>query len=507
MGEIFLARQQIAGSNRLVVLKRLLPGMAEDARLAQMFVDEARISANLVHPGIVQIYEFGEDADGHFIVMEYVPGHHLGHIVARAERAGRPLPLRLAAYIVHEVARALEHAHGARDSAGAPLEIVHRDVSPSNVLVSYRGDVKLMDFGVARAANRVHRTEDGSVRGKFGYMAPEQIEGQAVDARADVFALGVVAWELTLGRRLFAGTSDVEVIRAALEQPIARPTSIDPYYPPAIEEVVMAALERDRDRRLPTAAAVAAGIKTYLRANPVDRDDVATVMAELYPAEAAESATLVDEHTKPRKPPAKVEAATVALPGAGTPPERRRRWWPLLLVLLIGLCGGGVVVWWRLIRSAPVVAPDAAVAIVDAAVATDAAVESPPVVDAAGPIDAPAASIDASTDAIIEHRKPDARVDHPDAAHGGTTATADAAPAARGSFSFASTEAGEVFLSGDGCTTKSLPGRCQNLVAGTRHTYSFEVPGAGTFTETLEVKPGLTRCEVTPSKRRVHCAP
>jgi serine/threonine protein kinase len=491
MGEIFLARQEIAGVNRLVVLKRLLPELAEDPQLLDMFVDEARIAANLAHPGIVQVHEFGHDTDGHFIVMEYVPGHHLGHVVTRALRARMPMPVRLGAHIVHEVARALDHAHHARDSDGKPLEIVHRDISPSNVLVSYRGDVKLMDFGVARAANRAHRTSDGSVRGKFSYMAPEQIEGKLVDARTDVFAVGVVLWEITLGRRLFSGGSDFEVIRAALEQPIPRPSSIDPAYPPELDDLVMSALERDRDRRLASAAAIATGLKSYLRTSPVDRDDLAGFMAVLFPDEIASSARL-DEETKVAP---KTERPTVLLAEPPTEPEPSRRRGRALvpLLLLFVTCAGILGVWWlrrdRGASGAHVAAP------LDAAgdAPSDASLDTPADVAIDAPIDAP---VDA---------RPDAR-HHPDA----HTPPIDAAPDAivsRGAFAFGLVGQGPVFLvHGDGCTTSSTPIRCKDLVVGTSHTFLFSSPGIGEFSATLEVHDGLTKCDVIPATKQVKCA-
>ena len=275
---------------------------------------------------------------------------------------------------------------------------MHRDISPSNVLVSFQGEVKLLDFGIARATNRVHRTRDGSVRGKVAYMAPEQLEGGEVDARTDVYALGVVLWELTLRRRLFDGANDVEIIRAALEAPIARPSSLDPYYPPALEAIVMAALDRDRSTRLTSAAEFAARLKAFLREQPTDRDDLAALVSSLFPDEAAESLREVEAKTELRV--ARDQVATeplapreIAHDDATVASPRRGRW---LALILLALAACGVLVWWFARRTPPsgtggaAVAPraDGAVLVTTAvpvAVAVDATVDDAPA-DASPPI-------------------------------------------------------------------------------------------------------------------------
>jgi eukaryotic-like serine/threonine-protein kinase len=227
-GEVFLARQRgIAGFDRLAVVKRLLPDVLESEEHLALFLDEARISANLTHPNIVSIYELGEANGEYFLSMEYVAGQNLGRLLMRTSQARQRLPLDVAAFIVHELAVALEYAHHAADADGRPLGIVHRDISPSNALISYRGDVKLMDFGIAKAANRESVSRTGVLRGKFPYMSPEQVRGEAVDARSDIFSLGVVLWETTLGRRLFKGASDVETLKLVEQAPIASPVEIE----------------------------------------------------------------------------------------------------------------------------------------------------------------------------------------------------------------------------------------------------------------------------------------
>ncbi|MEO8699225.1 MAG: serine/threonine-protein kinase [Kofleriaceae bacterium] len=490
MGEIFLARQAIAGVNRLVVLKRLLPGLADDPAQLAMFVDEARIGASLAHPGIVQVHEFGEDDAGFFIVMEYVAGQHVGQLVTRATREHRAIPIPIGAFVMHEIARALDHAHHARDSDGVPLEIVHRDISPSNVLVSFRGDVKLMDFGVAQAANRTHRTNDGTIRGKFAYMAPEQLEGKPVDLRSDVFAAGVLLWELTLGRRLFDGRSEFETIRAVLEQPIPRPSTIDPQYPPELEAIVMTALERDPARRLASAAELATGLKAFLRTHPADRDDLAALMAEMFPADAVASQRLETEHTRP------VAAPTVILPASPVAVPRRGRW-GLVAVLGLAVAGGAFVLFPRTTVDTPSVIA-VRVAAADAAPDVTVAVE-PPVIDAP---ERPPQAVHVPTRTV---RVPTVTPDAP-------PEPAIAIPVERGNIFFDVPRDerqridGAVFYRGLRCSTpSSVPTRCLDLPVGATYEITFWMSGGGEFTTTVHVKPGVQRCWVLPSLGSVRC--
>ena len=207
MGEIFLARERgVAGFDRQVVVKLLIPELAEQPDLVTLFIDEARIAANLAHPNIVQIFDFGRDDGSYFLAMEYVPGQNLARLCARAVRDPSGLFTReLAVHVVAEMARGLDHAHRAKDADGKALGIVHRDVSPHNLLLSIHGDVKVMDFGIAKAANALHRTATGVIRGKYGYMSPEQLAGEDLDLTTDVYSAGIVLWELTLMRRLWPG--------------------------------------------------------------------------------------------------------------------------------------------------------------------------------------------------------------------------------------------------------------------------------------------------------------
>ena len=201
MAELFLARADgIEGFAKLVALKRILPHKATNERFVRMLLNEARLVAALSHPNIAQVYDIGLAHGEYFFAMEYVHGQDLAHILHRAP--GRRIHLENALHVAIGVCAGLHCAHMARDPSGQPLDIVHRDVSPSNVLVSYQGAVKLVDFGVAKAATLVSETREGVIKGKYGYMSPEQCLGDPLDRRSDVFAVGILLWEMTVGRRL-----------------------------------------------------------------------------------------------------------------------------------------------------------------------------------------------------------------------------------------------------------------------------------------------------------------
>ena len=253
MAEIFLARHWGEGGFfRDVVIKRLFSHLAEQRRQLRMFQDEARLLSQLAHPNIPQVFDVGL-ADGYwYIAMEYIEGMTVADLWRLGAKHGQFMPLNVALAVVIQTCEALHHAHERHDRAGRALRIVHRDVTPHNIMVSRDGVVKLMDFGVAQTSARKD-TEAGAVRGTFAYMAPEQVRGRPLDKRADVFALGVVLFELTTGKRLFRGT-DVQVMTAVVEQDAPAPSRIVAGYPPDLEEIVLTALNRERAQRMPSAA-------------------------------------------------------------------------------------------------------------------------------------------------------------------------------------------------------------------------------------------------------------
>ena len=242
MAEIFLARQQGAGGfEKDVVLKRLLPVHAENQEFVQMFLDEARIAAHLTHPNIAQIFDLGQVGDDYYIAMEYVHGVDLRRLCSQGIAEGNYLPLHHAVRIIAEVCDALAYAHARTTTYGAPLDIVHRDISPTNVLVTYEGGVKIVDFGIAKAANKISVTKTGQIKGKYGYMSPEQCRGLEIDARSDIFAVGINLYEITLGRRLFRGDTETETIAAIENGIIPAPRSVSPDYPERLERIVLKA--------------------------------------------------------------------------------------------------------------------------------------------------------------------------------------------------------------------------------------------------------------------------
>lgn len=299
MAEIFLARQWgEAEFFRDVVIKRLFTNLAEHSSTLRMFQTEAQLLAHLNHPNIPQCIELGVVDGAWFMAMEYVEGWTIADVWRASARRGSMMPLPVTIGAIMQVCEALQHAHEAKDRAGRPLRIVHRDVTPHNVMVTRSGVVKLMDFGVAKTAAHSD-TEAGTVKGTFSYMAPEQVRARPLDARADVFALGVILYELTTGTRLFRG-SDTEVMMKVVEQDAPRPSERVPDYPGDLEEIVMAALRRDVRSRIASAAdlalhlehfamrhgllvgprTVAEFVQSALPATPVKNEDLALVRDE-----------------------------------------------------------------------------------------------------------------------------------------------------------------------------------------------------------------------------------
>ena len=262
MAEIFLVRRiTVTGVERYCVLKQILPERARDAQFVQMFLDEARLATQLQHPNIASVYDIGTLGDSYFYTMEYVHGQTIRSVLERAHALRRPLPLACVSTIIAGVAAALHHAHERRTNDGRPLGIVHRDVSPSNLMVSYEGNVKLVDFGVAKATDRVVETKSGMVKGKIGYLSPEQCHCEQVDRRSDLFSLGIVMWEMLTGARLYRRDSDFENMAAIVHETPARPSLRRPEVPRAIDTIVMRLLAKAPGDRFQTAAEVVEAIE------------------------------------------------------------------------------------------------------------------------------------------------------------------------------------------------------------------------------------------------------
>jgi hypothetical protein len=253
MATVYVGRIRGAvGFARIVAVKRLHKHLARDAEFVSMFLDEARLASRIRHPNVVPTLDVVSHEGELFLVMEYVHGESLASVRQVAEERSVPIPVPVAAAIVSGMLLGLHAAHEATDEGGQPLNVVHRDVSPQNVLVGADGIARVVDFGISKATGRLQSTTEGQVKGKAGYLAPEQISGE-VDRRCDVYAASVVLWELLTGKRLFVGDSPARVLARVIAGDVPRPSSIVPDVPPAIEELVMAGLDRSPDGRFPTA--------------------------------------------------------------------------------------------------------------------------------------------------------------------------------------------------------------------------------------------------------------
>jgi serine/threonine protein kinase len=254
MAEVFKAKATgVEGFERMVAVKRILPSIAEDEEFITMFIDEAKIAVQLTHANVAQIFDLGKVDDSYFIALEYVHGKDLRAIFNRARTRGEQIPVPMACYAIMKLCEGLDYAHNKRDAAGQFLNLVHRDVSPQNILVSYEGEVKIIDFGIAKAAGKAGRTQAGILKGKFGYMSPEQVQGVEIDRRSDVFGVGICLYELLTSERLFVGESDFATLEKVRNVDIMPPSTYNRRVPEELEQIVLKALARDRTNRHQTA--------------------------------------------------------------------------------------------------------------------------------------------------------------------------------------------------------------------------------------------------------------
>ncbi len=277
MAELSLAVQTgLQGFSRVVALKRVLPNQAASPAFVDMFLDEARLAARLEHPNIVRIYELGQEQGRYFMAMEYLPGEDLLQVGNWAASARVDVECEVAATVVEKVAEALHFAHQLTDPNGRPLGLVHRDVTPSNVILTYNGHVKVVDFGIAKANSNTFETEAGMLKGKYGYLAPEQFEpGAALDRRVDIFGLGIVLWELLAGERLFQRETEAATLAAAHDAVVPPLHQVRPDVDEELELITLKALERDPAQRFQSAAELQEALEAYLRVKgtrPSERD-------------------------------------------------------------------------------------------------------------------------------------------------------------------------------------------------------------------------------------------
>jgi serine/threonine-protein kinase len=291
MGQVYLARQKgPVGFQKLLVVKRLLPHLSEDDEFIQMFLDEARIAALLNHPNIAQIYDLGEVDGTYYIAMEYVHGEAIADVLKRAIQRKGGMPVAFKCRVIADAAAGLDAAHHARSPSGRKLALIHRDVSPQNVLVGFNGSVKIIDFGVAKAANKFSHTSAGQIKGKHAYMSPEQARGEPLDHRSDVFGLGTVFYEILTNTRLFKRDSEMATLKAVVSAKVTPPSEVVTGIPKALDAVVLKALARNRDERYATAGDMQLAIEDFLfkQQLPGTTAHLAAFMKELYAEELEE---------------------------------------------------------------------------------------------------------------------------------------------------------------------------------------------------------------------------
>jgi serine/threonine-protein kinase len=317
MAEVFRARTSGPGGfERTVVVKRILPANAADPEFVRMFMAEAKILGMLHHPNVVQAYDFGEIDDTLFLVLEYVDGPSLARVMRARRTLGHKIPPAIAAHFAHELCRALDHVHTLGGADGEPLRIVHRDVTPSNVVLTATGGLKLLDFGVAKFGGAEVNTQNGTIKGKPAYLAPEAIKGLPFDHRLDIFAVGVLLHEMLTLNLLFGSDNDLITLHKVMELPIPRPSEHNPEVPPALDAIVMRALARDPDARYATAAEMASDLNAFVVASQLHSDDVVAFVRDIQTHLAAT--------TRPSQPAAARISPNVATAATAvdTAPER-----------------------------------------------------------------------------------------------------------------------------------------------------------------------------------------
>jgi len=311
MAEVFKATlQSPVGFERTLAIKRILPHLVDDERFISMLIDEAKMAVQLSHPNIAQVHDLGRVDRHYYIAMDFVDGEDMAEVERCQRRRGTPIPIAITAHITMSICAALQHAHEATWPGGQPLGLIHRDVSPTNVLVSFDGEVKVIDFGLAKAVGRRSQTRHGVVKGKLTYLSPEQARGDELDHRSDIYALGTCLWEWLTGKRLYLRDSDQEIIQAVRQGKVPSPRTIDTRVPEQLERIVMRALERERDRRYATALAMHDDLEAFVYAADarISRNDLAQYMARLFPDRVV--------------PPAVADpsAADATSPNIGSPP-------------------------------------------------------------------------------------------------------------------------------------------------------------------------------------------
>ncbi|HEX5752516.1 MAG TPA: protein kinase [Archangium sp.] len=320
MAELFLGYTSGPGGFRkYVALKRVLPDARGDEQFEKMFLDEARITAALNHPNIGQVFELGQDAEGLFLAMEFIAGQNLNQVADVPRRRGQVLPVGFTLAVVRDVCLALHYAHAFTTPGGKPSPVIHRDVSQKNVMVTYDGGVKLLDFGIAKARDGVVRTQVGMVKGTTGYMSPEQVRGEPLDGRSDLFAAGVMLYELLTGERLFSAETERQEMEMILKAPIPDPGVKVPTLPPGVPEVVLKALAREREQRYASGREMAKALEAAAGGLLMDAEQRAAFMLEHFGDRREATRRLLESVEQAKEP---VDAEMARMLGGREEPER-----------------------------------------------------------------------------------------------------------------------------------------------------------------------------------------
>ncbi len=362
MGEVFFARHEgPAGFAKPAVVKRILPHLAAERTFVQMFLNEARLAALLQHTNVVQIFELGEVAGTYFIAMEYVHGRTLRAVHRKLRDSGRPFPPAQLARIVSQALAGLHYAHTLKNEAGEPLQIIHRDMSPDNIIVGFDGSVKVLDFGIAKAVSAASITDAGTVKGKSPYMSPEHLRNEALDGRSDLWAVGVLLFEMLADERPFSSPSLMVLVDRVLTQPTPDLRQLAPQVPDALGSIVYRALEKDRERRYANAEDFASALEHFAATNGarLTNADTRDFMRSVYDAEADQNPALLTPTALDEVSPSSAVTDSATLMDR---PGRARRW-PLVLAGASAVClfaaGVGAVLADPVLPEALAQAPDA----------------------------------------------------------------------------------------------------------------------------------------------------
>lgn len=359
MAEVFKAKSfSHGGFEKLLVIKRILGHLSDNDEFVKMFIDEAKITVSLQHPNIVQIYDFGNIRENYYLSMECVEGKDVKGILRKLAQRRKLFPTEFAVYIAHEMCKGLDYAHKKTDTHGVPLRIIHRDISPSNILVSYNGEVKIADFGIAKAESSAYDTKDGVLKGKFEYMSPEQASGKELDNRSDIFSAGIILHEMLTGRRLFKTDSDVKTLERIKAGDVAPPSALNPAIPPRLDEIVLRALAVDTSARYADARELQQALLEFLYPATPDltRESLGHFMHELFAQEVEEERARLLEGTRIASemyaaepaPSTEQDWQAAAATSAGTLNTQPSRWpWAIVVVAVVLLAAVGAWAFTR----------------------------------------------------------------------------------------------------------------------------------------------------------------